>query len=618
MDKTKQKVLFNRVFSGILALAMVFGMAPFMAQADVPAEEKQEEAIVEVLPAPEEEPGLDAEEPLAEVPALEPADVSDDGSRNKSDDKSDDNPDDKPDVKPDDKPDVKPDDKPKPAPAGADEGIENTFTLDYLRGSHGTFTDYPSVKDDESTKTAADGKTHFTGIDPSTQVKGNLDYNGEKDGKGLPLGESGWRLAGWVADVDVTLSDGSTIEAGEPITQDDAAMIVVDKDIALTAQWEDATFTVTYVDGKDGKSFADEVYPDLSAGDAVPMPENVFPELEGFRFKGWTAAIDLVDADGFEYPAGTVMQPGEIGQLLLSDDIVFTGAWDTFHTLTYTDGLGGAAFKDSVDNEVCEGYTINRFEDDFKKAPKVFVGWVADVDLSDWEGSKTVAAGTVISNDELEELILPDSDVTLTAQWKDYTPVTVSLSDLHIKKVVTGSGAPSDSTFTFRLTALYSNVGITAANMPMPEGSSKGKQDSAPIGDGGEYAFGSITFTAPGTYAYAINELLPQTPGFQSDRSIVKIVFVVEGDGTSLTCTRTVTRGDKPIEPNSTIEFVNNYRWPAMALLGGQGGLGGRGFAVPATGDATLIALPAAMVALASGCLSVGLFVRRRGKDDKQ
>ena len=110
MDKTKQKVLFNRVFSGILALAMVFGMAPFMAQADVPSEDKQEEAIVEVLPAPEEELGLDAEEPLAEVPALEPADV--------------------PDNKSGDKPDVKPDDKPKPAPAGADEGIENTFTLD--------------------------------------------------------------------------------------------------------------------------------------------------------------------------------------------------------------------------------------------------------------------------------------------------------------------------------------------------------------------------------------------------------------------------------------------------------------------------------------------------------
>ena len=603
MDKTKQKVLFNRVFSSILALAMVFGTVPFLALADVPEEEKQEEAIVEVLPAPEEEPELDAEDPLAEVPALEPADVPDDESG------------DTPDVKPDDKPEPMPEPASDPAPAGTGEGTENAFTLDYLRGSHGAFTDYPSVKDDESTKTAADGKTHFTGVDPSTQVKGNLDYNGEKDGDGLPLGESGWRLAGWVADVDVTLSDGSTIEAGEPITQDDAAKIVVDKDIALTAQWEAVTFTVTYVDGKDGKSFEDEVYPDLSAGDAIPASQNMFPELEGFRFRGWTAAIDLVDADGFEYPAGTVMQPGEIEGMVLSSDIVFTGAWNSFHTLTYTDGLDGAAFEDSVDKENCEGYTINKYEGNLAKAPKVFVGWVADVDLSSWDGSKTVAAGTVIANDELEELVSPDSDVTLTAQWKEYTPVTVSLSDLHVKKVVTGEGAPSDSTFTFRLPALYSNVGIAAANMPMPEGSSRGKQDSAPIGDGGEYAFGSITFTRPGTYAYAINELLPQTPGFQSDRSIVKIVFVVEGDGTSLTCTRTGTRGDKPIEPNSTIEFVNFYRWPAMALL--NGGMGGRGFAVPATGDATLIAVPAAMVALASGCLSVGLLVRRRSKNDE-
>ena len=47
--------------------------------------------------------------------------------------------------------------------------------------------------------------------------------------------KEGYEFSHWIADTDVTLTDGKTIKAGDPITPEEVKKVVVDKDITFTA-----------------------------------------------------------------------------------------------------------------------------------------------------------------------------------------------------------------------------------------------------------------------------------------------------------------------------------------------------------------------------------------------
>ena len=143
----------------------------------------------------------------------------------------------------------------------------------------------------------------------------------------------------------------------------------------LYAVWEKNTYTVTYTDGVNGEAFADQAYT-AKYEDATPAFEGT-PTRAGYKFLGWEPTV-----------AETV-----------TENATYVAQWEKLYTVTYTDGVGGKAFKDDVHSDLEKDTPTPAFSGDTPtRKGFVFDGWNPEV------------AETVTDN------------ATYTAQWKPVQP----------------------------------------------------------------------------------------------------------------------------------------------------------------------------------------------------
>ena len=138
-------------------------------------------------------------------------------------------------------------------------------------------------------------------------------------------------------------------------------------------------FTVTYTDGVENEEiFADQVYGNLLSGTATPA-FNGTPTRAGYKFLGWEPTV-----------AETV-----------TENATYVAQWEKLYTVTYTDGVGGKAFKDDVHSDLEKDTKTPAYKDGIptRKGFK-FLGWEPEV------------AETVTEN------------VTYTAKWEELYTVT--------------------------------------------------------------------------------------------------------------------------------------------------------------------------------------------------
>lgn len=143
----------------------------------------------------------------------------------------------------------------------------------------------------------------------------------------------------------------------------------------LYAVWEKNTYTVTYTDGVNGEAFADQAYT-AKYEDATPAFVGI-PARAGYKFLGWEPTV-----------AETV-----------TENATYVAQWEKLYTVTYTDGVGGKAFKDDVHSDLEKDTPTPAFSGDTPtRKGFVFDGW----------------------NPEVAETVT--EDVTYTAQWKPVQP----------------------------------------------------------------------------------------------------------------------------------------------------------------------------------------------------
>ena len=143
----------------------------------------------------------------------------------------------------------------------------------------------------------------------------------------------------------------------------------------LYAVWEKNTYTVTYTDGVNGEAFADQAYT-AKYEDATPAFEGT-PARAGYKFLGWEPTV-----------AETV-----------TENVTYVAQWEKLYTVTYTDGVGGKAFKDDVHSDLEKDTPTPAFSGGTPtRKGFVFDGW----------------------NPEVAETVT--EDVTYTAQWKPVQP----------------------------------------------------------------------------------------------------------------------------------------------------------------------------------------------------
>lgn len=168
---------------------------------------------------------------------------------------------------------------------------------------------------------------------------------------------------------------------------------------------DEEKYTVTYTDGVENEEiFADETYSDLLSGTATPA-FNGTPTRAGYKFLGWEPTV-----------AETV-----------TENATYVAQWEKLYTVTYTDGVGGKAFKDDVHSDLEKDTKTPAYKDGIptRKGFK-FLGWEPEV------------ADTVTE------------DVTYIAKWGELYTVTYTdgakgkaFEDQVYENVLSGTKTPN-------------------------------------------------------------------------------------------------------------------------------------------------------------------------------
>ncbi len=130
--------------------------------------------------------------------------------------------------------------------------------------------------------------------------------------------------------------------------------------------------------------------------------------------------------------------------------------------------------------------------------------------------------------------------------------------DPPLKKVVRGDPS-KDATFHFTMKALpkKSKLPEGMTKLPMPRGTTKQSVTKAVKGPG-EYEFGWITYTAPGTYVYKVFEEKDGLKGYTYDRTVYEVKCVVTQSGDKLVQKTTITNKSL-LGKDGKIIFTNRY-----------------------------------------------------------
>ena len=212
--------------------------------------------------------------------------------------------------------------------------------------------------------------TYTDGVDGEVIFADQVSYkkSGEKTPafRGTPT-RTGYVFTGWNPAVAATVTGNATYTA---VWEEDA-------NGNGTPDKEEEKYTVSYTDGVENEEiFADQVYGNLLSGTATPA-FNGTPTRAGYKFLGWEPTV-----------AETV-----------TENATYVAQWEKLYTVTYTDGVGGKAFKDDVHSDLEKDTPTPAFSGDTPtRKGFVFDGW----------------------NPEVAETVT--EDVTYTAQWKPVQP----------------------------------------------------------------------------------------------------------------------------------------------------------------------------------------------------
>ena len=224
--------------------------------------------------------------------------------------------------------------------------------------------------------------------------------------------ERGYELEYWVADKDVTLTDGIEIEAGIPINLGDVEKVVVTEDITFTAIHRDMRLNVAYESDEHGEITGitgEKVVPNDNPAGTDEAPE------EGFAFDHWEADKDVTLTTGDTIAAGEPLSPEQVAQVVITENLVFTAIHrDMRLNVAYESDEGGDIT--GIDDEpVVPGDNPTGSEEKAKEEYE-FDHWEADKDVRLEDGTE-IPAGEPITPEQIPQIVVTE-DITLTAIHK--------------------------------------------------------------------------------------------------------------------------------------------------------------------------------------------------------
>ncbi len=228
------------------------------------------------------------------------------------------------------------------------------------------------------------------------------------------------------------------------------------------------------------------------------------------------------------------------GNVVFAKDVKFEKAGTYVYVIQETDGnLGGMSYSQVV-------YTITIQVKDDEENAKLGATILVEQGLKG-QTSKTTVTNAVTTQGENQQIALSFEN--------KYNPSETN-ANISGKKALNVTGNPNVTLqagdFTFKLEAV--------GGAPMPANANNGV---ATIKNGatGEFAFGAITYKAPGTYQYKVSEVNDGKDGYSYDDAVYNVTVVVEDKNGRLTVTEN-TSG------NGAVVFTNTYKPKSVTLEG--------------------------------------------------
>ncbi|MBC5787252.1 Spy0128 family protein [Clostridium facile] len=329
--------------------------------------------------------------------------------------------------------------------------------------------------------------------------------------------------------------DGSTYDVSIQVDDQNGTLNVTNVSITKDSVPAELRFTNTYTPeditlGEDGNAALG------GTKTVTPTPGNTF-ELKDNQFNFTLSPVN-----------GAPMPDGVVGSQTVSN----TGSSFAFGNITYTHT---GEYR----------YTITEVSGNITGIGYDTTTYTAIVTVSDNNGKLTASVA------------YEGGTSTTTAAFNNtYQPTTVVIGNntnagIAGNKTVTGDYTLKGNDFTFTLTAVTQN-----APMPNPTSVTNNTQ--------GGFAFGEMTYTAPGVYQYEVKEDNAVAPinGMSYDNTVYLVTVTVKDNGGTLSAD--VSYAIKDGDAVDAMVFNNTYQ-PQSVTLGGDAALGGT---KTVTGDYTL------------------------------
>ena len=232
-----------------------------------------------------------------------------------------------------------------------------------------------------------------------------------------PLGtkttpNKGYKFKYWVANKDVKLKDGKTIQKGKQIK--DIKSIVVSENITLTPVFEKGTFKISYQSDDYGIINGNEIQ-NITYPNTLPLTQTSSLD-ENYEFQYWTANTDVSLSDDTEIKIGYPISNDELVKIIATNDMVLTA--------NYSQQLFNVYYLNYEDIVVTENSKEIVSKTDFLTGPELDrnrwdkeIVYTSDKNVTLSSG-ETIKAGKAITEEQLKQINVTE-DLNITPRYEN-------------------------------------------------------------------------------------------------------------------------------------------------------------------------------------------------------
>ncbi len=260
-----------------------------------------------------------------------------------------------------------------------------------------------------------------------------VNYNNNPSGS-EETPNAGYHFTSWVADKQITLNDGTTIQKGDILTRNDVLNAIIVEDVTFTALHEINTYTINYKTDNDG------IITGITT-EKVQYNKNPTGTTEssksGYHFVNWTADKDITLENGTKKITGSILTITDIKNTLVKEDITFTAHYEiNKYNIKYeTDENGEITGK--TEEVIEHGKNPTGTEEESNPGYCESSGWIADRPVFLTDGT-VIEKGKLITDEELIRIDVKEDIIFTVSHNRCYGELTILKLDEETKEEIEG------------------------------------------------------------------------------------------------------------------------------------------------------------------------------------